>query len=101
MEVNDVVYQRVAGIDVSKRDAKVCIRVPSTRPGQYSSKVATWGATVPQIMELKRFLEEARLELVVMESTSDYWKPFSTCWKTPSGAAGQCPSGPKPARVQD
>lgn len=76
VEVNDVVYQRVAGIDVSKRDAKVCIRVPSTRPSQYSSKVATWGATVPQIMELKRFLEEARLELVVMESTSDYWKPF-------------------------
>jgi transposase len=76
MEVNDVVYQRVAGIDVSKRDAKVCVRVPSTRSGQYSSKVTTWGATVPEIMELKSFLEEARLEVVVMESTSDYWKPF-------------------------
>lgn len=76
MEINDVSYQRVAGLDVSKKDVKVCIRVPSTQPNRYHSEVTTWGATVPEIMELKEFLEAAHLELVVMESTSDYWKPF-------------------------
>ncbi|MGP9502773.1 IS110 family transposase [Specibacter sp. AOP5-B1-6] len=76
METNDVIYQRVAGMDVSKRDVKVCIRVPSVQSNRYHSEVTTWGATVPEIMELKEFLEAAELELVVMESTSDYWKPF-------------------------
>ncbi|WP_113717488.1 IS110 family RNA-guided transposase [Arthrobacter dokdonensis] len=73
---NDVVYRRVAGMDVSKSDVKVCVRVPSTQRNRYHSEVTTWGATVPEIMKLKAFLEEAQLELVVMESTSDYWKPY-------------------------
>ena len=76
MEGNDVVYRRVAGMDVSKTDVKVCVRVPSSRRNQFHSEVTTWGATVPEIMELKAFLEGLHLELVVMESTSDYWKPF-------------------------
>jgi len=76
MNGQDVVYQRVAGIDVSKSDAKVCVRVPSTRRGVFSASVTTWGATVPEILRLKTFLEEHHLDLVVMESTSDYWKPF-------------------------
>lgn len=76
VESNDVIYQRVAGMDVSKKDVKVCIRVPSIQRNRYRSEVTTWGATVPAIMELKAFLEAADLELVVMESTSDYWKPF-------------------------
>lgn len=76
MEANDVIYPRVAGIDVSKRDAKVCVRVPLKRRNTFRSIVTTWGSTVPEILELKAYLEREHLQLVVMESTSDYWKPF-------------------------
>lgn len=72
----DIVHERSAWIDISKRDAKVCIRVPGEARGQFTSTVTTWGATTNQILELRRFLEEQNVTIVVMESTSDYWKPF-------------------------
>jgi hypothetical protein len=31
----DIVHDRAAGIDISRRDAKVCVRVPGTMPGTY------------------------------------------------------------------
>ena len=72
----DIVHERSVGMDISKRDAKVCIRVPGKRLGQFTSTVTTWGATTNQILELKGFLEEQHVSTVVMEATSDYWKPF-------------------------
>jgi transposase len=74
--VMDVVHERAAGMDLSKRDAKVCIRVPGTRAGQFSSKVTTWGATTGEILRLRDFLAEQQVTVVVMEATSNYWKPF-------------------------
>ena len=72
----DIVHERAAGLDISKRDAKVCVRVPGPRAGTYTSKVTTWGATTQAILELREFLERERVSAVVMEATSDYWKPF-------------------------
>jgi len=72
----DIVHERAAGMDISKRDAKVCVRVPGTRAGTYTSKVTTWGATTQSILELREFLEHEHVTTVVMEATSDYWKPF-------------------------
>lgn len=72
----DVVYERSVGMDISKRDVKVAVRVPGKRKGTYSTSVTTWGATVPRILELIEFLESQNVSTVVMESTSDYWKPF-------------------------
>ncbi len=72
----DVVHDRAVGIDISKRDAKVCVRVPGARPGTFTTTVTTWGATTNQILELRAFLEARNVTVVVMESTSDYWKPF-------------------------
>lgn len=72
----DVVHERAAGLDISKRDAKLCVRVPGARPGTYTSKVTTWAATTGQVLELREYLEQARVDMVVMEATSDYWKPF-------------------------
>ena len=48
----DVVHERAAGMDLSKRDAKVAIRVPGKRAGTFTTSVTTWGAMVPQILEL-------------------------------------------------
>lgn len=72
----DIVHERAAGMDISKRDAKVCVRVPGTRAGTYTSKVTSWGATTGAILELREFLEREHVTVLVMEATSDYWKPF-------------------------
>lgn len=72
----DVVHERAAGMDISKRDVKVAIRVPGKRAGTFTTKVTTWGATTGQIMELVEFLKDKNVTTVVMEATSDYWKPF-------------------------
>lgn len=72
----DVVYERAAGIDISKRDAKVAVRVPGSRKGTFQTSVTTWGATTSQVLELIDFLTAERVTTVVMEATSDYWKPF-------------------------
>ncbi len=65
-----------AGMDISKRDAKVAVRVPGKRAGTITTTVTTWGATVGQILELIEFLAAQHVTTVVMEATSDYWKPF-------------------------
>ncbi len=72
----DVVHERAAGIDISKRDAKVAIRVPGERAGTFTTSVTTWGATMSQVLELIDFLTAEQVTTVVMEATSDYWKPF-------------------------
>ncbi len=72
----EVVHPRCAGIDVSKKDAKVCIRIQGSGSRQTSSTVTTWGAMTNEILALRDYLAEQRVTVVVMESTSDYWRPF-------------------------
>ena len=67
----DSVHERAAGLDISKRDAKVCLRLPGQRAGTYTSAVTTWGATTGQILALQDFLEGEHVTTVVMEATSD------------------------------
>ena len=38
--------------------------------------MTTWGATTSQILALREHLVAAKVSCVVIESTSDYWKPF-------------------------
>ena len=40
----DVVNQRAAGMDISKRDVKVAVRKTDKRAGTYTSTVLTFGA---------------------------------------------------------
>ena len=72
----DLVHERAAGIDISKSDAKVAIRSPGKRAGTCTTNVTTWGATMNQILALREMLVAAGVTTVVMEATSDYWKPF-------------------------
>jgi len=72
----DLVHERAAGIDISKGDAKVAIRSPGKRAGTFSTEVTTWGSTTNQILALRDMLVAAKVTTVVMEATSDYWKPF-------------------------
>jgi transposase len=61
---------------VSKKDAKVCVRIQGSGRRRTSSEVTTWGATTNQILALRDHLEAAKVEAVVIESTGAYWKPF-------------------------
>ncbi len=72
----DVVHTRCAGVDVSKRDAKVCVRVAGTGRAKAKSTVTTWGSVTNQVLALRDHLIVEEVTLVVMEATSDYWKPF-------------------------
>ena len=72
----EVVHERCAGMDVSKRDVKVCVRSPGKRRGSYAKAVATFGSVTAEILRLREHLIKAGVTLVVMEATGDYWKPF-------------------------
>lgn len=72
----DVIHERAAGIDISKGDAKVCVRVPGKRAGVFEHKTTTWGSTAAEILALCEFLVAERVTTVVIEATGDYWKPF-------------------------
>ena len=65
----EVLYRRCAGVDVSKRDAKVCVRIQGSGRRATSSEVTTWGSTTNQILALRDYLKAAGVEAVVIEST--------------------------------
>jgi transposase len=72
----EVIHPRCAGVDVSKKDAKVCVRVQGRGRRGTSTTVSTWGSTTAEILALGEHLLAEQVSCVVIESTSDYWKPF-------------------------
>jgi len=69
--------ERVAAIDVAKASGKVCTRLPhESKAGKRVTLVWDLPATTNAICELAAHLVEQRIERVVLESTSDYWRPF-------------------------
>jgi len=63
-------------MDISKRDAKVCVRVAGTGRGRAAETVTTWSSMTAQILGLREHLASEQVTCVVMEATSDDWKPF-------------------------
>src|SRR6202011_6391581 len=50
----EVVHARCAGLDISKRDAKVCIRVAGAGRRKTVETVTTWGSVTSQILALAK-----------------------------------------------
>ncbi len=76
-EIQDEEYEqvvgRVAAVDVAKASGMVCTRVPHpSRPGRRVTKVWEVAATTGAIIELGDHLAGLGVELVTLESTSDY-----------------------------
>jgi transposase len=67
-------YTRAAGIDLGKRGLSVCIRTQG-RGGKVSLDEASYTTMTSQILALRDRLEAARVQIVVMEATGDYWRP--------------------------
>lgn len=72
----DVLHPRCAGLDISKKDVKVCVRIVAPGQRRATETVTTWGSTTNQILALREHLAAARVTCAVMEATGDYWKPF-------------------------
>jgi transposase len=72
----EVVHARCAGVDISKKDAKVCVRIAGAGRRKTVETVTTWGSMTSQILALRDHLATQQVTCVVMEATSDYWKPF-------------------------
>ena len=70
----EVVHSRCAGIDISKRDAKVCVRIAGGR--RASIEVRTYGAMTKDVLLLRDWLTDQQVTCCVMEATGDYWKQF-------------------------
>ena len=71
------IVQRVCGIDVAKASGMICTRAPHDRlAARRVTKVWEVKATTKAISELADHLAAERVERVVLESTSDYWRPF-------------------------
>ncbi len=68
-------HERVAGIGIAKAKADVCTRLPPAREGgRRASRVEEVPARAAEILALAARLLADGVELVVMESTSDYWR---------------------------
>jgi transposase len=72
----ELVHARCAGIDISKKDAKVCVRVQGSGRKRTAASVTTWGSMTNQILALREHLLVEKVTCVVMEATGAYWKPF-------------------------
>jgi transposase len=75
-EDHEVVYERVAAVDVAKASGVVCLRTPDpARPGRFISRI--WDdvpAMRARIAALGAELLAQRVQMVTLESTSDYWR---------------------------
>jgi len=72
----DVVHPRCAGIDISKKDAKVGVRIQGSGSRRTVTTVTTWGSMTNQILALREHLLTEQVTCLVMEATGDYWRPF-------------------------
>ena len=74
-EQHERAHDRVAAIDVAKDSGMVCTRTPHpSRPGARRSTVWTVKARMGAVRALGRQLVRDGIEIVTLESTSDYWR---------------------------
>jgi transposase len=70
------IIARVAALDIGKTELVCCVRVPAEAgAGKRLQEVSTHSTMTRSLTELANHLVELRVERVVMEATSDYWKP--------------------------
>jgi transposase len=77
VDEHEEILARVAAVDVAKASGMVCTRVPHpAKAGKRSTRVWQVASTTNAILELGGQLVGEGIQRVVVESTSDYWRPF-------------------------
>ena len=73
---SEEIVTRVAALDIGKAELVCCVRVPHEgKPGQRLQEVATYSTMTPSLLIMSDHLRCLRVTRVVLEATSDYWKP--------------------------
>jgi transposase len=70
----DVIHERCGGIDISKADVKVTIRVPGTGKRR-RSETRTFSSVTSGLLAMRDWLLAEQITVVGMEATGVYWKP--------------------------
>jgi len=108
VDEHEPLVERVAAIDVAKASGMVCTRMPhETVPGKRVTKVWQVKATTRALVELANHLRRQGIQRVVLESTSDYWRPFYylleaaglTVWLVNAAQAKNVPGRPKTDKI--
>lgn len=74
----EVLFERVAGLDVGKDSVTVCVRTPGARRGRHT-ETRTFKTTTGSLRVMRDWLAECGVTIAAMESTSTYWKPPFYC----------------------
>ena len=70
------IIERVAALDIGKAELMCCVRVPHDgRPGRRLQEVNSYSTMTRSLLRMADRLTELGVTRVVMEATSDYWKP--------------------------
>jgi transposase len=70
------IIERVAALDIGKAELVCCVRVPDEdRPGRRMQEVVTYSTMTRSLLSMADRLACLGVTRVVMEATSDYWKP--------------------------
>ncbi|MBV8995000.1 MAG: transposase [Pseudonocardiales bacterium] len=70
------IIARVAALDIGKAELVCCVRVPHEgKPGRRLQEVATHSTMTGSLLAMSDHLRCLGISRVVLEATSDYWKP--------------------------
>lgn len=74
----ELLHARCAALDIGKKDLKACVRLPPLAGRKARrQEIRTFATTTGALLDLRDWLIEQQVSLVVMEATSDYWRsPF-------------------------
>ena len=71
----EIVYERVAGIDVGKKIVAVAVRTPGEHPGKRRQQVRKYNTFYQTLTEMVAWLASEGVTHVTMEATGIYWRP--------------------------
>ncbi len=71
----ELLYERCAGLDVHKKNVKVCLKIPGAQ-GRTDKEIRTYATKTTDLLEMRDWLKEKGCTHLAMESTGVYWKPI-------------------------
>ena len=75
-EDKEQIIARVAAVDIGKAEVVCCVRLPAAQGRrQRRQEVSTHSTMTRSLTELANHPVELGVQRVVLEATSDYWKP--------------------------
>jgi hypothetical protein len=71
----EIMYPRVAGIDIGKREIAVAVRTPGDAPGERCQQIRKYKTFYQVLQQMVAGLVGQGVTHVAMEATGVYWKP--------------------------